>query len=284
MPAPRKAAVAIAAAYGLLMVVFTVSALTLPAEFTGFDVAPGGVILQALVTTLLTSGPYLFGAVVLRRWPRVGTVVLLTFPAIGVREHLVSAAVAVQNGYGGWALVPAGHVAVLVTLGVLVWVGRPRGGWSVDIETPRWVVVPVLATALPLVAHTTGPRISDPTQTAFVGSLTSVLQPIDSPGAAVLWLASIGLVAAVLVTLLRARRAIAGVMLLAFGGLLLAQQLERLWDPVVGPEAHEVAQQLPVTGWLALVGGLVCVVLGLWWSSGAEHLVADDHDGSAPVP
>jgi hypothetical protein len=233
-----------------------------------------------LVWSLVSAAPWLVGAWLVLRRPRLGTAVLVT-SAVLAAPAVVLTLVHTFTGAVGWIprWLPVQLLlwAAMFVAGVAAWSGRPRGRWQGDGEVPAWLLAPIVLASLPLVA----PEIAtvgfggEPaggwlaTHLTVIGSLTEVLA---------LLLPIVVVVLGVSV-LFRVRRRVAGAVLLAAAGPQLVRRLSTLVEV-----AGQAEFQVMPAGVAALVGGAILVGVGIVWLLGDDAMATPEGSAERSLP
>ncbi len=196
--------------------------------------------------------PWLVGAWLLRRRPRLGTAVLITSAALAAPETVASL-VRMVTGLVGWSpqwlLVQLLVWSAMSVAGVAAWAGRPQDGWRADGDVPVWLLAPIVLASTPvLVAATTGGWLA--TGMPAIRTVTEVLAI----------LLTLGVLVVGVIVLFRLRRGVAAVVLLAAAGPALVTRL----GSIVAMAADAPLQRLP-GGVAALVGNVILVAVAILW-------------------
>jgi hypothetical protein len=214
-----------------------------------------------LVWALVSAAPWLVGAWLVLRRPRLGTAVLVT-SAVLAAPAVVMTLVHTFTGAIGWVpwWLPVQLLlwAAMLVAGVAAWVGRPRGGWRGEGEVPAWLLAPIVLASLPVVA----PEFAT---VAFGGEpvggwLATHLTAIGSLAEVLAILLPLVVVVLGVIVLFGLRRRVAGAVLLTAAGPELVGRLGTLVE-VAGQAEFRVMPG----GVAALIGGAILVGVGSVW-------------------
>jgi hypothetical protein len=244
------------------------------------DGASPGEAARLLAWSLVVAAPWLVGAWLVLRRPRLGTAVLIT-SAVLAAPAVVLTLVHTFTGAVGWIpwWLPVQLLlwAAMVVAAGAAWSGRPRGGWRGHGEVPTWLLAPIVLASLPVVAPDfatvgfgggpAGGWLA--THLTAIGSLTEVLAVL------------LPLVVVVLgvIVLFRLRRRVAGAVLLAAAGPQLVRRLSGLVE-VAGQAEFRV---MPA-GVAALVGGAILVAVGIVWLLGDDAMAMSEGPTERSLP
>ena len=114
---------------------------------------PAGELVRLLVWSLVGAAPWLVGAWLVLRRPRLGTAVLITSAVLAapvVVMSLVHTFTGAIGWFAWWLPVQLLVWAAMFAAGIAAWVGRPQGGWRGDGEVPAWLLAPIVLASLPV--------------------------------------------------------------------------------------------------------------------------------------
>lgn len=213
---------------------------------------------RSLLWALAGPAPWLVGAWVVRRQPRLGVAVLVATTALTL-PNLAWAVVNAPTGLRSWwAPVTLVTWAAMLTAGVVAWVGRPGGGWRAHGEVPGWLLVPIVLTFAPLLLPEVAQVGPDgaPLDVWFATNLGMVGGVTD---AVVIVLPLVVVVAGTAILLQLGRRVVAAVLLAAAGPRLVVGLLS------VAEASGSVQVQVMPGGVAAVVGSAILVVVATRW-------------------
>lgn len=220
-----------------------------------------GLVMPWMALTLARAAPWLIGAWVVLRAPRLGVAVLITSAVLTVPDvaRTLDSFAAGMILWDGWD-VPVTLLTwvAMSTAAIAAWVGRPRGGWLARGEVPVWLVAPIVLASAPLVVPEAMLVGTDgaPVEGWFATSFDMVRGAGDVM-AILLLLAVVSVATAVLLQL---RRQVAAAILLTAAGPMLVLQMTNVVE-VTG----SVNMQVMPGGVAAMLGNAILVALATWW-------------------
>ena len=214
-----------------------------------------------LVWSLVGAAPWLVGAWLVLRRPRLGTAVLITSAVLAapvVVMSLVHTFTGAIGWFAWWLPVQLLVWAAMFAAGIAAWVGRPRGGWRGDGEVPVWLLAPIVLASLPVLLP--GVTIVGLDGQPVGGWLATHLDAIRGVTEVLAILLPFAVVVIGVIVLFRLRRGAAGAVLLTVAG----PDLISLLTSSVEAAGSAELQVMP-GGVASVVGNAILVVVGTLW-------------------
>jgi len=210
---------------------------------------------------LVGAVPWLAGAWLVLRRPRLGTAVLITSAVLAAPAVVMSLVHTFTGAFGlfaWWLPVQLLIWAAMSVAGIAAWVGRPQGGWRADGEVPGWLLAPIVIAFSPLLL----PQVAmvgmdgQPVGGWLATHLTTIRDVTELLGV----LLPLAIVGVGVIVLFRLRRRAAGAILLTAA----VPDLVNLVATIVEAGQRAELQVMP-GGVAALVGSAILVVVGTRW-------------------
>lgn len=233
-----------------------------------------------LLWGLVGAAPWLVGAWLVLRRPRLGTVVLVTSAVLAaptVVMSLVHTFTGAMGWFAWWVPVQLLIWAAMFTAGIAAWVARPRGGWRADGEVPAWLLAPIVLASSPVLL----PQVAivgldgQPVGGWFATHLTAIGGVTEALGI----LLPFAVIAGGVIVLFRLRRGAAGAILLTAVG----PDLINLVVTIVEAVGQAELQVMP-GGVAALVGSAILVAVGTLWLVRDDAVTAPAGSPQSPLP